>query len=170
MTARLIRHCLIAAAVTVANVLLVFWSEMSDGEVSARDTTMTFTCFVLSDMFNAISCRSADKSLFNIGIFSNKALNVAIGGCLLGQLAMVHFPPLQSIFRTEALSLFDWLFLTLLSSNVLVVDEVRKMLHRRRHRGGSAAAIRDSAARAATVSSRASAEGDDPETAEWKET
>ena len=29
-----------------------------DNKVTPRDTTMTFTCFVLFDMFNAFSCRS----------------------------------------------------------------------------------------------------------------
>ena len=31
---------------------------MKDGHVTSRDTTMTFTCFVFFDMFNALSCRS----------------------------------------------------------------------------------------------------------------
>lgn len=32
---------------------------MSDNKITPRDTTMTFTCFVFFDMFNALSCRSA---------------------------------------------------------------------------------------------------------------
>lgn len=36
---------------------------MSDGVVTPRDTTMTFTCFVLFDLFNALSCRSQVSSL-----------------------------------------------------------------------------------------------------------
>ena len=31
---------------------------MSDNKITPRDTTMTFTCFVFFDMFNAMSCRS----------------------------------------------------------------------------------------------------------------
>lgn len=31
---------------------------MTSGGITARDTTMTFTCFVFFDMFNALSCRS----------------------------------------------------------------------------------------------------------------
>ena len=30
--------------------------------VTPRDTTMTFTCFVFFDMFNALSCRSQVSS------------------------------------------------------------------------------------------------------------
>ena len=38
-------------------VFVVF--QMSDNKITPRDTTMTFTCFVFFDMFNALSCRSA---------------------------------------------------------------------------------------------------------------
>lgn len=31
---------------------------MRDNVITPRDTTMTFTCFVFFDMFNALSCRS----------------------------------------------------------------------------------------------------------------
>jgi Ca2+-transporting ATPase len=38
--------------------MAVYTHEMlTDGEVTKRDTTMTFTCFVLFDMFNALNCR-----------------------------------------------------------------------------------------------------------------
>ena len=37
---------------------------MRDGKVTPRDTTMTFTCFVFFDMFNALSCRSQVKIKF----------------------------------------------------------------------------------------------------------
>jgi Ca2+-transporting ATPase len=51
---------------------------MQDGEVNARDTTMCFTTFVCFDMFNALACRSADKSVFQIGFFTNKMFLYAV--------------------------------------------------------------------------------------------
>ena len=36
--------------------------------VTPRDTTMTFTCFVLFDMWNALSCRSSRKMIYEIGL------------------------------------------------------------------------------------------------------
>jgi len=47
--------------------------------VTARDTTMTFTTFVMFDMFNALTCRSTHKSIFKIGFFTNRAFVYAIG-------------------------------------------------------------------------------------------
>ena len=101
---------------------------MLDGVVTARDTTMTFCCFVLFDMFNALSCRSATKSLFEIGLLSNRYLFVAITATLGCLLAVVYLPFLQWVFQTEALNVSDWINLTSLTSTVLIVSEIRKML------------------------------------------
>ena len=38
--------------------LFIFFLQMRDNIITPRDTTMTFTCFVFFDMFNALSCRS----------------------------------------------------------------------------------------------------------------
>lgn len=78
--------------------------QMSDNTITPRDTTMTFTCFVLFDMFNALSCRSQTKSLFEVGLFSNKMFLVAVTLSLVGQMLVIYFPPLQKVFQTEALT------------------------------------------------------------------
>ncbi|KNC33196.1 hypothetical protein FF38_01741 [Lucilia cuprina] len=52
---------------------------MKDGVVTARDTTISFTTFVLFDLFNALSVRSSNRSIFELGLFSNKMFNVAVG-------------------------------------------------------------------------------------------
>ncbi|KAK2192812.1 hypothetical protein NP493_22g04001 [Ridgeia piscesae] len=103
ITRHLITNVLISAALIISGTLWVFWHELSDNKVTPRDTTMTFTCFVLFDMFNALSCRSQTKSIFTIGFFSNKVFLVSVGGSLIGQLLVIYFPPLQAIFQTEAL-------------------------------------------------------------------
>ena len=66
------------------------------------------------------------KSVFQIGFFTNRVFLYAIGGSLFSQLLVIFFPPLQAVFQTEAVGLFDLLFLVAISSSVLVVDEVRK--------------------------------------------
>lgn len=66
------QRVLTSAFLIIAGTMYIFLKEMRDGEVTARDTTMCFTTFVCFDMFNALSCRSADKSIFQIGFLSNK--------------------------------------------------------------------------------------------------
>jgi Ca2+-transporting ATPase len=114
--------------------MMVYVKEMAvDGFVTARDTTMTFTAFVFFDMFNALTCRSEGKSILRgeLKLFSNQMFNFAVAASLLGQMAVVYVPGLQGIFQTEALTAWDLLFLFLLTSSVLLVDEGRKLVRKR---------------------------------------
>ncbi|KAJ2782015.1 High affinity Ca2+/Mn2+ P-type ATPase-like protein [Coemansia javaensis] len=126
ITQRLVARVLVAAALIVAGTMAIYVSEMRDGQVTARDTSMTFTAFVCFDMFNALACRSDTRSVFDFGLFSNTAFNFAVGGSLLGQLGVIYLPLLQSVFQTEALGLSDILKILLVSSSVLWVDEAVK--------------------------------------------
>ena len=103
---------------------------MSDNKVTPRDTTMTFTCFVLFDMFNALSCRSQVKSIFTIGLFSNKPFMISVAASIVGQLLVIYAPPLQKIFLTEALSFLDLIALTGLASTVFLFSEIKKFFER----------------------------------------
>jgi Ca2+-transporting ATPase len=105
---------------------------MRDGVVTARDTTMTFTVFVLYSMFNAQSCRSELKSIRQIGVFTNKPLLISIILSLIGQLMVIYLPFFQRVFQTEALSFGDLLLLLFAASTVLAADEVRKFMLRRK--------------------------------------
>ena len=62
--------------------------------------------------------------------------NYAVLGSLLGQTLVIYFPPLQSVFQTEALSFTDLVRLIAMASTVLWVDEGRKWWERRRARVG----------------------------------
>ena len=126
LTKRLIIRVLTAAAIIVVGTLMVYRSELIDGEVTAKDTTMTFTTFVLFDMFNALSCRSEKKSIFSIGILSNRPFVIAVSASLICQLLVIYAPFFQMIFQTEALSGWELLRIVVLSSTVFWFDEGRK--------------------------------------------
>lgn len=125
----LIINVLISSFVIICGTLFVFVYEMSDGQVDERDQTMTFTCFVLFDMFNALSCRSLTKSVFTIGLLSNRAFNASVIGSLIGQLLIIY-TPLCKIFDTVPLTFNDIISLVLISSTVLIISELRKLYHR----------------------------------------
>lgn len=94
--------------------------------MTRRDTTMTFMTFVNCDLFNAYACRSADRAFYEISPFSNSAFLWAMGFSVLGQFAVIYFPPLQSVFQTESLSFGDLFLIVCLSSTVLLLDTIRK--------------------------------------------
>ena len=138
LTPTLIRRVLTSATIIMVGVMIIFIREMSaDHRVTARDTTMTFTCFVFFDMFNALTCRSEGKSVLRgeLKITGNKMFNIAVGGSLLAQMAVVYVPFLKRIFQTEALYFMDLVLLVLLASTVFWADEARKLYKGQRRRG-----------------------------------
>lgn len=132
LTKAVLQRLLMTAVFIILGTVYVFVAEMAeDNQVTARDTTMTFTCFVFFDMFNALACRHATKSIFEVGFFANKMFNYAVGLSLLGQMCAIYVPFFQSIFKTESLSLGDLLYLLAISSTVFIADELRKLWARR---------------------------------------
>ncbi|KAM4705865.1 calcium-transporting ATPase type 2C member 1 [Rhinophrynus dorsalis] len=130
LTKSLIIKILISSFIIVCGTLFVFWRELRDNLITPRDTTMTFTCFVFFDMFNALSSRSQTKSVFEIGLCSNKMFCYAVLGSIMGQLLVIYFPPLQKVFQTESLSIKDLVFLIFLTSSVCLVSEIIKKVER----------------------------------------
>jgi P-type Ca2+ transporter type 2C len=131
LTRAVIQRVLTSASIIMLGTMMIYIREMSlDGKITARDTTMTFTCFVLFDMFNALTCRSESKSVLRgeVGIFSNKMFNFAVAASLGGQLAVVYLPWLQKVFQTEALGFFDLIGLIMVASTVFWIDEGRKLI------------------------------------------
>jgi len=134
ITIPLLKRVITQATVIMLGTMLVYVREMTaDGIVTSRDTTMTFTCFVLFDMFNALTCRSEAKSVLRgeVRFGDNKMFNYAVAGSLFGQALVVYFPPLQRVFQTEGLGFFDIVGLIILASSVFWVDEGRKFMKRR---------------------------------------
>ncbi|TQN73596.1 Calcium-transporting ATPase 1, partial [Colletotrichum shisoi] len=146
LTRKLLYRVLTSASIIMMGTMLVYRREMlADGEVNRRDTTMTFTCFVLFDMFNALACRSESKSVLRgeVGLFSNTLFNWAVSLSIAGQLLVIYFPWLQEVFQTEALGFSDLVGLLILCSTVFWADEFRKYwkYSRRRIGGGYSQAV-----------------------------
>ncbi|NWR72321.1 AT2C2 ATPase, partial [Centropus unirufus] len=127
----LILKIFMSAIIIISGTLFVFWKENPKSGITPRTTTMTFTCFVFFDLFNALTCRSQTKLIFEIGFFRNRMFLYSVLGSFLGQLAVIYVPPLQKIFQTENLRVLDLLFLTGLASSVFIVSELVKLCEQR---------------------------------------
>ncbi|MDP8255658.1 MAG: cation-transporting P-type ATPase, partial [Candidatus Alcyoniella australis] len=99
------------------------------GDISTA-RTMVFTTIVLAQIFNAFNARSDTVSAF-VRPFDNRLLWAAAGLTLVLQIAVVHAPPLQRAFDTDALDITQWATCVGLASAVLWVDEIRKVIRRR---------------------------------------
>jgi len=112
------------------------WQDYADGHFEHAQT-MAFAVFIVFQLFNVINCRSNDQSVFELGLFSNKAINYALmisGGLLLFfvQLADASIPltsiEIGSLLSTTTITLNDWVIVVLVASGVFIIEEFRKLL------------------------------------------
>jgi Ca2+-transporting ATPase len=93
--------------------------------------TMVFTVLCLSQMGNVLALRSEKESLFSLGLFSNIPLLGAIFLTFVLQMAIIYVPFLNSIFKTQPLTLNELFLCLILSTIVFWGVETAKWLRRR---------------------------------------
>jgi Ca2+-transporting ATPase len=94
--------------------------------------TIVFNVLCLSQMGHVLAIRSEYRSLFSIGVFSNKPLLVAVVVALILQYVVTFVPFFQPIFKTEALSLMEFLVVGGASMLVFFAVEAEKWISRQR--------------------------------------
>ena len=97
-----------------------------------KATAMTLAAIVFSQIGAVYNCRTEKQSVFKVGLFSNKQVNIGVLFEIFLIVALVYLPPLQSIFHTAALGLSDWLLLCVWPPLILFIEEARKVWLRRK--------------------------------------
>jgi len=83
-------------------------------------------------MCHVLAIRSEKQSFFNVGLFSNKLLIGSVLLTLLLQAAITYIPFLQSIFKTQALTLNEFLLVGAGSILIFAAVEIEKLVRRKR--------------------------------------
>jgi Ca2+-transporting ATPase len=96
--------------------------------------TMAFVTLSLCELFRAYTVRSERSSLFRIGVFSNKWMQIAVGASLALIFLVVNVPFLQPIFNTHFLSLREWGVVFGLAIIPAVAEEITKFFLRLKSR------------------------------------
>jgi Ca2+-transporting ATPase len=117
---------------------MLFWYDLSLWDPSskygiAHSETLTFTAFVIFQMFSVFNCNSRTRSAINRDLKKNPFLLMAVTASVLLQLCVVYVPPLQVMFHTVPLDLRDWALILGCGLLVLIVEETRKAVVRKLH-------------------------------------
>ncbi|NMO97582.1 cation-translocating P-type ATPase [Paenibacillus lemnae] len=92
--------------------------------------TMSFVVLAASQLFYAFTKRSATKSIFQVGVFSNKFLVFAVIAGLVLQYISISVPFLAAAFKVQNLSLPDWGLVIGLALIPLFLNEIIKVFLR----------------------------------------
>jgi len=108
---------------------IFYWEYLLSGAAIEKTRTMVLTTAIMFEMFFVFTCRS-DKSIFKLGLFSNKLLLYAVGAAVMLHVAAIY-TPLSAVFKLVPLGLVDWLKVIALSSIGIVAFEIGKILKRK---------------------------------------
>jgi P-type Ca2+ transporter type 2C len=98
---------------------------------SAAWQTLVISVMAFSQLAHVLAIRSERESLFTLGLMSNKPLLGAVSLTVLLQLAIIYFPVLNGLFKTQPLGPVELLWTLLAGSLVFVAVEIEKSVRRR---------------------------------------
>jgi Ca2+-transporting ATPase len=104
--------------------LLTFSYYKEDGLEKAR--TGVFMIMAFTQLFNIFNLRSINESVFKIGLFSNRYINLAIMTSLILLLVVSEVPFIAYLFHFQSIEMMDLAILFGLSSSVLWAGELYK--------------------------------------------
>lgn len=87
--------------------------------------TMAFAAQSLCEIAHSFNMRSR-RSVFSIGIFSNRKLTVCAALCAALQLTVMTVPPLAALFNVSALTPVEWLTVAALAISPIAFSELGK--------------------------------------------
>lgn len=92
--------------------------------------TMAFVVLSVSQLFHSLNMRHPEKSIFQVGLFTNKYLILSIVFGIFLQDVIITVPFLANVFDVFDLTMNDWLFVGGLSIIPLVLNEISKIFIR----------------------------------------
>ncbi|HLA06092.1 MAG TPA: cation-translocating P-type ATPase [Anaerolineales bacterium] len=120
-----------AGALAVGNPFIYILQHDWRGVDVQTAETMAFVTLSLAELFRAYTVRSERASLFQIGIFSNRYMQYAVGLSITLLLLVVNLPFLQPIFNTHFLNVREWLAVVGLAILPAISEEITKFFLRK---------------------------------------
>ncbi|MFA7381852.1 MAG: cation-transporting P-type ATPase [Desulfurivibrionaceae bacterium] len=129
--APILSHSVIFRITLVSFLMLgaAFWLfawELSDGATLAEARTAAVNAFVMVELFYLFNCRSLEKSVFQLGFFSNLWVLGGVVAMFLLQVAYTYLPVMNRLFQSAPVDLTVWGRATLAGVVVFVLVEIEK--------------------------------------------
>jgi len=126
LSKEIIPFILIMAGIMVIFTLIIFNAYLPSGIEKAR--TGAFTVMAFTQLFNVLNMRSLKRSIFKIGLFSNKFIVASLIASVFLLAMVLYVPFFQGVFQFVHLGLLEILTIIIFSSSVLWLGELYKYL------------------------------------------
>ena len=139
ITKRMLGHIFIQAAAIFICVAAAFLIPLTNNngfffstEYSPLDgaRTVAFATLIISELLRAYAARSERMSVFKLGLFTNKFMNMSVLVSLALLAAVIYIPVVNGWFDNVALSLTAWLVIVPLALIPFATSEIYKLIRK----------------------------------------
>jgi magnesium-transporting ATPase (P-type) len=127
---RAVERIALVAVFMFAVGIAVFEWEQARGSTIEETRTTVITTIVLIEAFYLLNCRSLQRSMLAVGLFTNPAVYAGILLVIALQLGFIYLSVLNTLFETAPLDARQWLVAALTASLVSPLIAIEKRLRR----------------------------------------
>jgi cation-transporting P-type ATPase F len=132
LTGTLIVRMLIVAFIMLLGAFGSFNWALENGYSEDVARTVAVNVFVIVEMFYLFNCRSLSKSMFTLGLFTNRWIIVGVTAMVVLQLAFTYLPLMNFIFHSAPIGWDAWWRVLLTAVVVHAIVELEKWWRRTR--------------------------------------
>lgn len=110
------------------------WDDEVPETALQNARTLAFMVLVCAQLFYSLAVRSQTRSVFQVGLFTNRRLAGAIVLGILLQIAVIYIPVMREAFRLKIPDGNGWFMIILLGTVPLIASEILKIIKRLRLR------------------------------------
>jgi Ca2+-transporting ATPase len=92
--------------------------------------TIAVTTMVFFQFFQVWNARSERESIFTLNPFTNMFLFLGLVGSILAHICVMYIPAAEWLFSFVPMSFFDWIFVVVVASSVILLVEAEKAIRR----------------------------------------
>ncbi|TWT81509.1 putative cation-transporting ATPase F [Planctomycetes bacterium CA13] len=136
LTGELIGRILLVSLVMLVGAFGSFEWALGRGYSDAVARTVSVNVFVIVELFYLFTCRSLTKSMFELGLLTNRWIGVGVAVMVTLQLAFTYAPILNRIFHSAPIGWDAWWRILLTGLATYAIVGFEKWVRRRRQSKG----------------------------------
>lgn len=125
------RILLVGTLLLAATFGLFAWEQGQDRPLD-ESRTVAVNVFVMIELFYLFNCRSLQRSMFRIGVFSNAWVTVGVTVTIVLQMLFTYAAPMHELFGSASIGLEDWARILVLALVAWGIVGIEKTVRSRR--------------------------------------
>jgi Ca2+-transporting ATPase len=130
MSPVMLQRSILVGILISAGVFSMFMFDLYLGYSLEHARTIAVTTMVFFQFFQVWNSRSEQESILTMNPFTNMFLFFGLIGSLLAHIGVMYVPSAEWLFSFVPLSWFDWMFILVVASSVILLVEADKAIRR----------------------------------------